>query len=73
MLYIAHAFPGAPTYGIGMSLGAGMMTKYLGTEAERTPMKSGIAVGTPWDLMLGHTDLHADIRGSEPSLIPPFL
>lgn len=30
MLYIAHMFPDAPTYGIGFSLGAGMMTKYLG-------------------------------------------
>lgn len=30
MLYIGNMFPDAPIYGIGFSLGAGMLTKYLG-------------------------------------------
>lgn len=30
MLYIGNVFPDAPVYGIGFSLGAGMLTKYLG-------------------------------------------
>lgn len=30
MLYIGNMFPDAPVYGIGFSLGAGMLTKYLG-------------------------------------------
>lgn len=29
MLYIGNKFPDAPIYGIGFSLGAGMLTKYL--------------------------------------------
>ena len=52
MLYIAHMFPDAPVYGIGFSLGAGMLTRYLGTEGEGSQMKAGIAVGAPWDLMV---------------------
>lgn len=30
MLYIGNMFPNAPTYGIGFSLGACKLTKYLG-------------------------------------------
>lgn len=52
MLYIAHKFPNAPVYGIGFSLGAGMLTRYLGTEGGGSQMKAGIAVGAPWDLMM---------------------
>ncbi len=52
MLYIANMFPDAPVYGIGFSLGAGMLTRYLGTEGEGSQMKAGIAVGAPWDLMM---------------------
>lgn len=63
MLYIGHMFPDAPIYGIGFSLGAGMLTKYLAVEADRTAMKTGIALGCPWDLMLGHIDLQSSLRG----------
>lgn len=52
MLYIAHKFPDAPVYGIGFSLGAAMLTRYLGTEGAATKMKAGVAVGAPWDLLM---------------------
>jgi hypothetical protein len=51
MLYISNLFPDAPIYGIGFSLGAGMMTKYIGTEGHTSPIKAGIVLGNPWDLM----------------------
>jgi len=63
MLYIGHLFPDAPVYGIGFSLGAGMLTKYLGTENDRTSMKAGIVVGSPWNLLTGHIELQGSMRG----------
>jgi predicted alpha/beta-fold hydrolase len=37
MLYIGNMFPDAPIYGIGFSLGTGMLTKYLGKSAFVSP------------------------------------
>lgn len=62
-LYIAHLFPDAAVYGAGFSLGAGMITRYLGTEADTTQIKSGIAVGAPWHMREGHIRLQSSMLG----------
>lgn len=67
MLYISNLFPDAPIYGIGFSLGAGMMTKYIGTEGKTSPIKAGVVLGNPWDLMQC-VYLHEALRQADPRL-----
>ncbi|EJT96636.1 AB-hydrolase YheT [Dacryopinax primogenitus] len=50
LLYLSIRFPGAPMVGIGFSLGAGVLTRYLGEEGERSRLRAGMALGCPWDL-----------------------
>ncbi|KAI8384369.1 Alpha/Beta hydrolase protein [Radiomyces spectabilis] len=42
---------GTPLVGIGFSLGANILVKYLGEEQEKTPFKAAISVANPFDFM----------------------
>ncbi|EJT96620.1 AB-hydrolase YheT [Dacryopinax primogenitus] len=50
LLYLSVRFPGAPMVGSGFSLGACVLTRYLGEEGERSRLKAGMTLGCPWDL-----------------------
>lgn len=63
MLYVSSLFPNAPIYGIGFSLGANNLAKYLGVEASETPMKTGVVLGNPWNLLKGHIALQSSMMG----------
>ena len=49
LAFLSHLAPQAPLYGIGFSLGANVLAKYLGEEGEKTPLKCGLILGAPWN------------------------
>ncbi|KAI0318948.1 AB-hydrolase YheT [Amylostereum chailletii] len=51
LLYIAELYPNAPLVGLGFSLGASILTRYLAQEGEESRLSSGCALGTPWDYL----------------------
>ncbi len=44
LIYISHLFPEAPLLGIGFSLGANVMTRYIAEEGENSRLRSGCAL-----------------------------
>lgn len=50
LMYISKLYPNAPLLGVGFSLGANVLTRYLAQEGERSRLMAGVAVGCPWDL-----------------------
>lgn len=53
ILYIRHKYPDSPLVGVGYSLGANVMAKYLGEEGDDTPLLGGIVCAAPFDLKKG--------------------
>ncbi|KAH0583899.1 hypothetical protein H2248_009492 [Termitomyces sp. 'cryptogamus'] len=50
VFYIAHKYPNAPLLGLGFSLGANVLTRYLAEEGSSSRIISGCALACPWDL-----------------------
>ncbi len=48
--YLHNLFPSSPLHGIGFSLGASVLSRYLGESGSQSLLSSGIALGCPWDL-----------------------
>lgn len=44
LLYISHKYPNAPLVGLGFSLGANILTRYLGEEGDRSRLDAGLAL-----------------------------
>lgn len=42
--------PHSPLHGIGFSLGASVLARYLGESSDKSLLSSGIVLGGPWDL-----------------------
>ncbi|PWN36489.1 uncharacterized protein FA14DRAFT_169485 [Meira miltonrushii] len=53
ILYIRKKYPESPLVGVGYSLGANVMAKYLGEEGDNTPLLGGIVCAAPFDLKKG--------------------
>ncbi|EPQ32056.1 uncharacterized protein PFL1_00254 [Pseudozyma flocculosa PF-1] len=53
LLLLTKLFPSSPMVGIGFSLGANVLGKYLGEEGDESPLLAGVIVGTPFDLKAG--------------------
>ncbi|KAI0037036.1 Alpha/Beta hydrolase protein, partial [Vararia minispora EC-137] len=51
MLWIAKTFPDSPVYGLGFSLGANLLTKYVGEEAESCPLSAAVSIANPFDFV----------------------
>ncbi|KAJ2693463.1 hypothetical protein GGH99_001149 [Coemansia sp. RSA 1285] len=51
-------FPKSPLLGLSFSMGANIMTKYIGEEGEQCPLTAGIIVGCPYDMykVINHLD-----------------
>ena len=45
LLYITKLYPDAPLLGIGFSLGANVLTRYLAQEGERSRLVAGCVLG----------------------------
>lgn len=63
MLYLAHAYPKAPLYGLGFSLGANSLAKQIGQAGPSTPFNAAIILGCPWDFYEGHVFLSSSFMG----------
>ena len=50
-------------YGIGFSLGANILAKYLGEERGETPLRGAVLIGTPFDLVVGDRSLSRTFFG----------
>ncbi|KAF8521575.1 AB-hydrolase YheT [Hysterangium stoloniferum] len=50
LFYLSLKFPQAKMVGLGFSLGANVLTRYLGEEGENSKLISGCALACPWDL-----------------------
>ncbi|KZS89895.1 AB-hydrolase YheT [Sistotremastrum niveocremeum HHB9708] len=51
LLYLSQKFPKARLVGVGFSLGANVMAKYLEEEGEMSRLASGCVLGCPWNLV----------------------
>ncbi|KAF8308152.1 AB-hydrolase YheT [Clavulina sp. PMI_390] len=52
LLFISERWPRAPLVGIGFSLGANVLTRYLGEEGAQSRLRGGIVLACPWDTKL---------------------
>ncbi|KAK7472911.1 hypothetical protein VKT23_001017 [Stygiomarasmius scandens] len=50
VIYIANKYPHAPLLGLGFSLGANIMTRYVAEEGEKSRLSAVCALACPWDL-----------------------
>ncbi|KAK0661752.1 putative esterase [Lasiodiplodia hormozganensis] len=48
--WLREKFPNRPLFGIGFSLGANILTNYLGEEAEHCQLKAAVVCSNPWNL-----------------------
>ncbi|KAH9923575.1 AB-hydrolase YheT [Amylocystis lapponica] len=50
LMYISSRYPQARLLGMGFSLGANVLVRYLAQEGEHSRLAAGLVVGCPWDL-----------------------
>ncbi|KAI9813788.1 MAG: hypothetical protein M1827_003578 [Pycnora praestabilis] len=58
-------FPNRPLFGIGFSLGANIMTNYIGEEGSECVLKAAVVCSNPWNLEAGSLTLQRSWLGSE--------
>jgi len=58
LLYISHRYPRALLLGLGFSLGANVLTRYVAEEGEECRLISACALACPWDLVANADALH---------------
>ncbi|KAI0748022.1 AB-hydrolase YheT [Daedaleopsis nitida] len=51
VMFIAKTYPGAPLIGLGFSLGANVLTRYMAQEGMNCRFVAGCALASPWDLV----------------------
>ncbi|KAL2262473.1 hypothetical protein VTK26DRAFT_1204 [Humicola hyalothermophila] len=60
-----QTFPNRPLFGLGFSLGANILTNYVGEEGSNCPLKAAIAVGNPFDLEVANKGLQRTLLGKQ--------
>ncbi|KDR69701.1 hypothetical protein GALMADRAFT_40987, partial [Galerina marginata CBS 339.88] len=63
LLHISQEYPDAPLLGLGFSLGANILTRYLAEEGVRSRVHSACALACPWDLRQNNEGLLASFVG----------
>lgn len=48
--WLREVFPNRPLYGVGFSLGANILTNYIGEEGAECQLKAAVALSCPWSL-----------------------
>lgn len=64
LMFIAYRYPKAPLLGLGFSLGANVMTRYIAEEGHCSRLVSGCALGCPWDLKRNSDGLLSTLVGT---------
>ncbi|KAI9934105.1 hypothetical protein ASPWEDRAFT_105427 [Aspergillus wentii DTO 134E9] len=63
--WLRKNFPNRPLFGIGFSLGANILTNYLGEEGEACQLKAAVLVGSPWNLEISSVEMLRTWMGRE--------
>lgn len=61
--WLREAFPNRPLFGLGFSLGASMLTNYLGEEGSGCVLKAAMVLSNPWNLEVGSLALQRSFWG----------
>ncbi|KAI1214889.1 AB-hydrolase YheT [Annulohypoxylon truncatum] len=61
--WLKKTYPNRPLFGLGFSLGACIMTNYLGEEGSATPLKAAVVVANPWALHISSKMLQSTLIG----------
>ncbi|EGG00639.1 alpha/beta hydrolase [Melampsora larici-populina 98AG31] len=60
LFFLSHLIPAEThLHGIGFSLGANILAKYLGEEKEASVLRTGVVLANPWDLYNGNLYLES--------------
>ncbi|KAF9456594.1 Alpha/Beta hydrolase protein [Collybia nuda] len=57
LAYISNMYPHAPLHGLGFSLGAGIMTRYVAEEGEKSRLRSICCLACPWNMAANNRSL----------------
>ncbi|KAK7050906.1 hypothetical protein VNI00_005018 [Paramarasmius palmivorus] len=63
LLYLSYRYPRAPLHGLGFSLGANMMTRYVAFEGRHSRLRSACVLANPWDLAANSDRLESTYVG----------
>ncbi|KAL2828266.1 Alpha/Beta hydrolase protein [Aspergillus cavernicola] len=63
--WLRAAFPNRPLFGIGFSLGANILTNYMGEEGDTCQLKAAVLCANPWNLEIGSVALQSSFMGLE--------
>lgn len=61
--WLRKTFPNRPLFGLGFSLGACILTNYLGEEGAACELKAAVACANPWNLELSNKALQRTFVG----------
>ncbi|KAB8070823.1 Alpha/Beta hydrolase protein [Aspergillus leporis] len=61
--WLRKTFPNRPLFGIGFSLGANILTNYLGEEGEACQLKAAVLCASPWNLEVSSVSLQSSWIG----------
>ncbi|KAL4780541.1 Alpha/Beta hydrolase protein [Aspergillus varians] len=63
--WLRSAFPNRPLFGIGFSLGANILTNYLGEEGGNCQLKAAVICASPWNLEISSVNMQSTFMGLE--------
>ncbi|RDW70186.1 alpha hydrolase-3 [Coleophoma crateriformis] len=63
--WLKKKFPNRPLYGIGFSLGANILTNYVGEEGSACMLKAAVVISSPWNLDASNHALQRTWIGKE--------
>ncbi|KAF8894594.1 AB-hydrolase YheT [Infundibulicybe gibba] len=63
LAFISNLYPKAPMVGLGFSLGANVITRYLAEEGDQSRLLGGCALACPWDLDKNNIGLLSSFLG----------
>jgi predicted alpha/beta-fold hydrolase len=49
-MFMTHLYPEAPIFGVGFSLGAALMTRYLGEQGDKCRLRAAVVLCAPLEL-----------------------
>ncbi|KAJ3097812.1 hypothetical protein HDU97_004548 [Phlyctochytrium planicorne] len=63
--FLKRKLPEVPLIGVGFSLGANIMTKFVGEDGDHSPFIACVPIANPYDLLQGSHALHSTWLGRE--------
>ncbi|KAF2826345.1 medium-chain fatty acid ethyl ester synthase/esteras-like protein 1 [Ophiobolus disseminans] len=63
--YLRDIFPNRPLYAVGFSLGANILTNYLGEEGSACILRAAVSCSNPWNLEICNVALQSSYLGLE--------